>query len=458
MQKLGSGSIFVFGQQIDPNPQIPKINLPKVEEDQMLIQKVLVSQLKPHPDNPRVTLTPDDHEYQQIKKSLEVHGYVQPLIWNRRSGFLISGHQRLPILIAEGMQEIEVVAVDLDPQQEKNLMIALNKITGRWDNEKLAAMLGEFTKIPNFDCEAIGFTVPEVGQIIDRYGEKKDGDDFDFNATLENIKAPVTRRGDVIEVGVHRIMCGDSACESDLNSLMQDEKIDLVHTDPPYGCLYLAQNRPDLQARPKKSKRWEKLYKDDLNEKEYEEWLRSVLYNIRRYLKDGASAYIWNGHAKFYFVHQVLKELGFHVSTVITWAKPTFAISYGDYNQQTEFCIFSWLKNGSHKWYGPTNETNLWEINRDKASGLIHPTQKSVQIPSRAIRNSSIKGDIIFDGFLGSGSSLIAAESLGRRCYGMEIEPKYVDGLILRYINYVGKEKIPQEILDRYCKEAQDGK
>jgi DNA modification methylase len=184
------------------------------------------------------------------------------------------------------------------------------------------------------------------------------------------------------------------------------------------------------------------LYKDDLNEKEYEEWIRSVLNNLKRYLKEGASAYIWNGHAKFYFVHQVLKELGFHISTVITWAKPTFAISYGDYNQQTEFCIFSWLKNGPHKWYGPTNESNLWEVARDKVSERIHPTQKSVLLPARAIRNSSARGDIVFDGFIGSGSSLIGAISLGRKFLGMEIEPKYVDGAVLRYINFVGKENV----------------
>lgn len=253
-------------------------------------------------------------------------------------------------------------------------------------------------------------------------------------------------------------MCGDSASESDMDILMQNEKIDIVHTDPPYGCSYLAQNRPDLEARPKKSKRWEKLYKDDLSEKEYEAWIRSVLNNIKRYLKDGASAYIWNGHSKFYFVHQVLKELGFHISTVITWAKPTFAISYGDYNQQTEFCIFSWLKNAPHKWYGPTNESNLWQIARDKASELIHPTQKSTSLPARALRNSSARGDLVFDGFLGSGSTLIAAESLSRRCYGIEIEPRYIDGVVRRYIAFVGRENVSREIVNKYLKEAVDAK
>jgi DNA modification methylase len=397
------------------------------------------------------TITQDVKE--KLKKSIQEYGVYSPLIVNKRTFNTVGGNQRLMALRELGHETVYVVWVDLSLEKEKILNIQLNKISGEWDFEKLSQLLDELSKLPDFDIELTGFNLPEISQIFDRYGEQKDLDDFDFDAVVAAIKAPITRKGDIIELGVHRIMCGDSASENDLNMLMQNEKINLVQTDPPYGCLYLAQNRPDLESRPKKSKRWEKLYKDDLNEKEYEEWIKSVLKNMKRFLKDGASAYIWNGHAKFYFVHQILKELGFHVSTVITWAKPTFAISYGDFNQQTEFCLFSWLKNAPHKWYGPTNETNLWEINRDKSSELIHPTQKSVQIPARAIRNSSVRGDVVFDGFLGSGSTLIAAESLGRRCFGMEIEPKYCDAIVCRYINLVGRNKVSEEIVNRYTKE-----
>ncbi len=419
----------------------------------MEIRRVPVSKINPASYNPRIDLKPEDSEYQKLKESIETFGYVDPIVWNELTGNLIGGHQRFKILVSQEMREIEVSVVRLSLEKEKALNLALNKVVGSWDYEKLSALLDELSKIPDFDISITGFGDSEISQIFDRYSSQKNADDFDFDKTLKNITVPVTKRGDIIKLGPHFVMCGDSACGNDLNELMRNEKIDLVHTDPPYGCLYLAQNRPDLESRPKKSKRWEKLYKDDLNEKDYEKWIKNVLNNIRCYLKEGASAYIWNGHAKFYFVHQVLKELGFHVSTVITWAKPTFAISYGNFNQQTEFCIFSWLKNGPHKWYGPTNETNLWEISRDKASELIHPTQKSVQIPSRAIRNSSIKGDIIFDGFLGSGSSLIAAESLGRCCYGMEIEPRYVDAIVKRYIDFVGADKISSDILNKYRKE-----
>jgi len=422
----------------------------------MEIKKIPVSEINPAPYNPRKDLKPGDVEYEKLKQSINIFGYVDPLVWNSSTGNLVGGHQRLKILIEKGVKEIDVSVVNLSPEKEKALNLALNRIQGEFDYPKLAQLLDDLGKldIPDFDASVTGFDEVEISQLFDKYLDNKDDDDFDFDAEVAAIKEPITKKGDIIELGVHRIMCGDSASENDLGMLMHNEKIDLVHTDPPYGCLYLAQNRPDLESRPKKSKRWEKLYKDDLNEKEYEEWIRSVLTNIRRYLKDGGSAYIWNGHAKFYFVHQVLKELGFHISTVITWAKPTFAISYGDFNQQTEFCLFSWLKNAPHKWYGPTNESNLWSIDRAKTSDLIHPTQKSVEIPARAIRNSSIKGDVIFDGFLGSGSTLIAAESLGRRCLGMEIESRYIDAIIGRYIAFVGKENVSDEIKKRYMKEA----
>ncbi len=417
--------------------------------------KLPIEQVKFAPYNTRKMRK---NEFRKLVESIKTYECYEPLIVNSRTWHVVGGNQRLRALIELGYKEVDVVIVDLSIEKEKLLNLALNRIQGEWDFDKLPLLIEELSKLPDIDLSLSGFDSSEVDKFLEGLREPKDPDDFDFEAAVAAIKEPITKRGDIIQLGNHRIMCGDSALESDMDMLMQDAKIDLLHTDPPYGCFYLAQDRPDLTARPKKSKRWDALYKDNLSEEEYEAWIKSVLSNIRRYLKEGASAYIWNGHAKFYFVHQVLKELGFHISTIITWAKPTFAISYGDYNQQTEFCIFSWLKNAPHKWYGPTNESNLWEVARDKASDLIHPTQKSTLLPVRAIRNSSVRGDVIFDGFLGSGSSLIAAESLGRRCYGMEIEPKYIDGIIRRYIAYVGRQNVSQNVVDKYLKEPTDAK
>ena len=151
----------------------------------------------------------------------------------------------------------------------------------------------------------------------------------------------------------------------------------------------------------------------------------------------------------------MLTELGFHVSCIITWAKERFAIGFGDYNQQTEFCLYSWLEdNGSHSWHGPNNESTLWEVHRDLTRDYIHPTQKPIALAQRAIRNSSKRGDLVVDLFLGSGSTLIAAESLGRRCYGIELDCRYIDALIRRYISFVGKDKVSPSLKEKYALEA----
>ena len=151
----------------------------------------------------------------------------------------------------------------------------------------------------------------------------------------------------------------------------------------------------------------------------------------------------------------MLEELDFHVTTVIVWAKPNFGMSYADYHEQVEFCLYSWRKdNGAHKWYGPVNESSLWEVKRDPSREYIHSTQKPVALAQRAIRNSSVRGDIVLDLFLGSGSTLIAAESLGRRCYGMELDPKYCDAIVRRYINYIGINKAPEHLRKKYLTEA----
>ncbi len=421
----------------------------------MDIQIVPISNISPHPKNPRITLNSKDPEYQQIKKSYKVYGNVQPLVWNKRSGYLVSGHQRLAILVAEGIQEIEVVVVDLDPQQEQNLMVSLNKITGRWDNEKLSAMLEEFTKIPDFDCELLGFTMPEISQLLDVFHKDRDDDDFDFNAAVESIAEPITQKGDLIELGVHKILCGDSSSLDDIKLLMAGEKVSLVHTDPPYNVNYYGGNRPVPNGRPKKSRDWERIYFDNLNQEEYEAWLKKILSNIEPFLKEGAPFYIWNGHKQFGPMHGMLEGLGYHIACVITWAKPNFAISYADYNQQTEFCLYGWKKeNGAHIWYGPTNESTLWEIKRDATKNYVHPTQKPIALAQRAIKNSSERMDIVLDLFLGSGSTLIAAESLSRKCFGLEIDPKYCDAIVKRYIAFVGKEKVSQELVRKYLKEA----
>ncbi|MDD5044186.1 MAG: DNA methyltransferase [Candidatus Omnitrophica bacterium] len=425
----------------------------------MKIQKIHVSEINPAPYNPRVDLKPGDSEYDKLKQSIVTFGYVEPLVWNERSKTLISGHQRLKILKEQGIQEVEVSVVDLPLEKEKALNIALNKIEGRWDEDKLANLLSELNEMPEFDVGLTGFDAPEISELLDNYSEVKEDDNFDFDACLESIKEPITKEGDLIQLGPHRIFCGDAGNPEQIKLLLGNEKINLLNMDPPYNVNYYGGNRPQANARPKKHKLWDKIYSDDLSQEQYEQWLKDIFANINPYFTKGAPAYIWNGHRQFGPMYLMLTELGFHVSCVITWAKERFAIGYGDYNQQTEFCLYGWKEdNGSHIWHGPNNESTLWEVHRDLTRDYIHPTQKPIALAQRAIRNSSKRSDLVLDCFLGSGSTLIAAESLKRRCFGLEIDPRYCDAIVRRYIAFVGKENIAENLKEKYTPEASHGR
>ena len=412
----------------------------------MKIQKVKIEQINPAAYNPRLDLKPGDLEYEKLKRSIDTFGYVEPLVWNSHTGNLVGGHQRFKILLEQGAKEVEVSVVDLDPDKEKALNLALNKISGKWDNEKLGALLDELSKSPDFDVTLSGFDIPEINEIFDQLEEARE-DGFE----AKEIKNPKTKIGDLIELGNHRLLCGDASKPEDLAKLLGSESVGLIHTDPPYNVDYYGGDRPNENSRPASHRLWDRIYSDNLPQPEYEKWLKTILTNAAKYLAPGAAIYIWNGHKQFGPMYLMLTELGFRVSCVITWAKPSFALGYGDYNQQTEFCLYGWKeKSGTHKWYGANNESTLWQIKRDNTADYIHPTQKPIAIPHRAIKNSSKRGDIVLDLFLGSGSTLMAADSLKRRCFGTEISQANCDGIVKRYVEYAGKEKVSPEVLAKY--------
>ena len=420
----------------------------------MEIRKIKIGQINPAVYNPRKDLQPTDPDYKKLRNSILEFGYIDPLIWNEATGNLVGGHQRIKILKEQGLEEVEVSVVALPLEKEKALNLALNKVRGDWDDEKLAQLLGELTAVPEFDAGLTGFDLTEISQILDNFHKEKGEDDFDFDACVDSIKEPITKEGDLIQLGPHRILCGDAGDPEHIKLLLDNEKISLLHTDPPYNVNYYGGNRPQANARPKKHKLWDKIYSDNLNQTEYEQWLKNILSNINPYFAEGAPVYVWNGHKQFGPMYLMLAELGFHVSCVITWAKERFAIGFGDYNQGTEFCLYGWKEdNGSHIWYGSNNESTLWEVHRDLIRDYIHPTQKPIALAQRAIRNSSKRDDLVVDLFLGSGSTLIAAESLERRCFGMEIDPRYCDGIVRRYIAFVGSDKVSDEIKQKYLKE-----
>ncbi len=404
----------------------------------MKIEKVTIDKINPSAYNPRLDLQPGDKEYEKLKKSIDTFGYVEPLVWNSRTGNLVGGHQRLKILIEQGQTEVEVSVVDLDDNKEKALNLALNKIQGDWDRDKLGHLLDELTKLEGFDTGLTGFDPGEISQALDwLVDDEEDKPEFDENATA------ITISGDLIELGPHRILCGDSTKKEDLDRLLAGNKAGLLFTDPPYNVNY-------GEARDS-GDRWRKIANDNMPQDKYEEWLKQVLVNAISVLDDGAAVYIWNGSRQFGPMYEMLLDQGMRISAVITWAKEAFALGWTDYKQQTEFCLYAWKeKGGTHKWYGPQNETTLWRVNRDSKLNYIHPTQKPIAVATRGIRNSSKRGDIVLDLFLGSGTTLIAAGTLQRRCYGIEMDPRYCDAIVRRYVQRFGRDKVSEEIIKKY--------
>lgn len=422
----------------------------------MEIQKMRISQINKAGYNPRVELKPGDPVYEKLKNSIQTFGFCEPLIFNRRTGHLVGGHQRLTVLKDLGYTEAEVVVVDLPLDQEKVFNIALNKIQGDWDEHKLALLLDELTKAPDFNVGLTGFETEEISDILDRAlnndpSQLKE-ENFSIDEALDREHPAITQPGELVGLGNHHLLCGDSGKLSALRKLIGDNKVHLFFTDPPYNVDY-GGNRPQPdKARPKQSRQWKKIHSDNLDQGQYTQWLGAILKNASKSLSPGAAVYIWNGHKQFGPMHQLLGSIGIKVSCVITWAKESFAIGYGDYNQQTEFCLYGWLENNNaHKWYGPTNESTLWQIHRDPTKDYQHPTQKPLELAERAMRNSSLRGQVVLDTFLGSGTTLIAAERLSRKCLGVEIDAHYCDVVVRRWIAFVGIDNAPQNLVEKYC-------
>ena len=426
----------------------------------LIVRTIPISRINPAPYNPRLDLQPGDPDYEKLKRSLDTFGCVEPLVWNQRTGHLVGGHQRFKVLRAQGASKVSVSVVDLAPEQEKALNIALNKVQGDWDDIRLASLLNELGGIPDFDVSLTGFDQDEIGDLLDQvnWREETKEDDFDLGDALDASAAlpPVTRPGELIILGRHRVLCGDSAKAEDVARVLNGCRADLVFTDPPYNVSYYGGDRPAPQkARPKQSRRWERIYMDDLSQADYEAWLKRVIDNLLASMSPGSPFYIWNGHRQFGPMHAMLSEKGVHISSVITWAKESFAIGYGDYNQQTEFCLYGWKSGGgAHRWFGPTNESTLWQIHRDRTTHYRHPTQKPIALAGRALRNSTRRDDTVFDVFLGSGSTLVAAENLARRCCGIEIGPGYCDAIVRRYIACIGADNADPALVDRYQAEV----
>lgn len=388
----------------------------------MEIRKIETSKLIPATYNPRKDLRPDDAEYIKIRNSIENFGYVSPLIINKDMT-VIGGHQRLKVLKELGFTELECIIVDLDKTQEKALNIALNKIQGDWDEEKLEVLLQEL-KLEDFDTSLTGFDFDEVDEILSDINGTKE-DDFDVDSAYQEIEEPITKPGDIWILGNHRLMCGDSTHKNDIMRLMNNQDADMLLTDPPYNV--------DYEGTAGKIKN------DNMDDNQFYEFLKKVFENMYGVTKEGASIYVFHADTEGINFRKSFKNAGFKLAECLIWKKDCFVMGRQDYQWQHEPVLYGWKEGKAHYFINDRTQSTILEFDRPKQSTL-HPTMKPIDLIAKLIKNSSKENDIILDLFGGSGSTIIAAEQLNRWCYTMELDQKYCDVIVKRWEKLTNKK------------------
>ena len=390
----------------------------------MEIKELPLKELKPAAYNPRKKLKKGDKEYEKIKQSLLKFGYVDPIIVNEDLT-VIGGHQRLTVLKDLDYETAKCVIVDLPKEDEKALNIALNKITGQWDEALLADLLLDLQE-SDFNLDLTGFEPPEIDDILSNVHDKElSEDEFDVEEELK--KQTVSRHGDIWQLGKHRVICGDSTKAETYKQLLDDRKANLVVTDPPYNV--------DVEETAGK------ILNDNMSDGDFYQFLLSMFTQVENHMETDASIYVFHADTEGLNFRKAFKDAGFYLSGCCIWKKNSLVLGRSPYQWQHEPCLYGWKKKGKHQWFSDRKQTTIWEYDRPKSS-KDHPTMKPIQLMAYPIQNSSMRGTIVLDPFLGSGSTLIAADQTGRVCYGIELDEKFVDVIVKRYIEVTGDTEV----------------
>ena len=410
----------------------------------LTIKKMKIADLNPAKYNPRKELKPGDKEFEKLKNSIEHFGYVELIVVNTANhNTVISGHQRLNVLKYLNVDEIECVTVEMNETEEKALNIAMNKVSGEWNEQLLADLIVDLQSV-DFNVDLTGFEAPEVEQLFSKvYNKKIKEDDFDVDGELA--KPTVARAGDIWLLGDHRVICGDATLPETYERLMVGKKANMVLTDPPYNV--------DVEETAGKIKN------DNMPDDKFYQFLFAAFVNMEQNMEQDASIYVFHADTQGLNFRKAFKDAGFYLSGCCIWKKNALVLGRSPYQWQHEPCLFGWKLNGRHQWYSDRKQTTIWEYDRPKAS-KEHPTMKPIALMAYPIQNSSMSHCIILDPFLGSGSTLMACQQTGRICYGIELDEKFVDVIVRRYISEYGDagvfilrgdEKIP------YAEVADDG-
>ena len=399
------------------------------------IEHVDIETLRPDPANPR-TISPKEQE--ALTRSLREYGFLQPVLARREDNTVIGGHQRLLAARRLGMKSVPVIFVDLSIEQARLLNIALNKISGTWDEELLARMLADLQPVDGIDLTLTGFDEDELEKLLKsldvRAKRERPEAGFDLDAALDAARAATrAKRGELWALGDHRLLVGDATDSGDVMRLLGDARPAMAFTDPPYN---VALGDHGGQGRGSRKRR---IQNDAMPPEEWAAFIRGWARNLVASV-DGA-IYCCMSTKEWASVSDALAEAGGHWSDTIIWKKDRFVLGRADYQRQYEPIWFGWREGAKHHWCGDRDQGDVWEVDRPSESEA-HPTMKPLALVERAIANSSSPGDVVLDLFLGSGSTLIAAERTGRVCYGMEISEHYATVILARYESFSGKEAL----------------
>ncbi|MDD2267944.1 MAG: site-specific DNA-methyltransferase [Eubacteriales bacterium] len=384
-------------------------------------EKVNIDRLVPYVRNAR---THSKEQILQIRSSLREFGFVNPVIVDKDLN-IIAGHGRIMAAKEEGLTEIPCVFVEhLTEAQKKAYILADNRLalSAGWDEELLALEFADLKDL-GFDLELTGFDEKELSDLFGKDNEVKE-DDFDVEAELQ--KPTFTKPGDIWTLGRHRLICGDSTKKETYDKLVGEDRVNLIITDPPYNVNYEGTAG--------------KIKNDNMANEAFYTFLFDAFSCMEKVMAQDASIYVFHADTEGLNFRRAFADAGFYLSGCCIWKKQSLVLGRSPYQWQHEPVLYGWKKSGKHQWYTGRKETTIWEFDKPKKNG-DHPTMKPIPLLAYPIMNSSLTNSIVLDPFGGSGSTLIACEQSGRIAYTAELDEKFCDVIIKRFIEQVGSSE-----------------
>lgn len=395
----------------------------------MQLIELSIDEIIPYENNPRK----NDSAVDKVAESIKEFGFKVPIIIDK-DHIIIAGHTRYKAAKKLDIKKVPVImAEDLTEEQVKAFRIMDNKSSefATWDYEALLREM-ESLKLDDYNLELTGFDFNEIEGIMDKYNPKEieEDSDFDIEEQLGAIEKPKSIKGDIWLLGNHRLLCGDSTVKDEVEKLMNGQKANMIFTDPPYNVAYEGATEDKLTIK-----------NDDMSSEEFYSFLSKVFINYFEIMEEGASIYVCHADSEGENFRRAYREAGLKLAECIIWVKNTFVMGRQDYHWRHEPILYGWKEGKAHYFVDDRTQDTVWEIPKPQRNGE-HPTMKPLALCARGIKNSSKPKDLVVDLFGGSGSTLMAAAEIDRVCYTMELDERYTDVILLRYINQYGADDV----------------